>query len=263
VCAEVRLTSRTPNGPGDGKLPGMGRRASAVVLVALSLAGAAARAESQVDGAIRALRKDSSLKVRTQAAIVLGQRGAPEAISALREAVATDESAAVRIAAIAALAKIRDRSARPTLRVAADSDPDDAVRRAAARAAEELGPLSFSIEEPGGAGGSAARGALRDALARELREHGFAVVATGGLRLKPSVLKLDVDARGGKTVIAVKASLIAVDDDGRMAAMLEGGAKLSASGAIPEKKIAAYSAKALEATAKTLCEDLAAKLGER
>jgi hypothetical protein len=239
------------------------RHAIAVLVVALTLAASAARAESQVEGAIRALRKDSSLKVRTQAAIVLGQRASPDAVPALREAVATDESPAVRLAAVAALAKIRDRSARPTLRAAADSDPDDSVRSAAARAAEELGPLSFSIEEPGGAGGSAARGALRDALARELRDHGFAVVSRGGLRLKPSVLKLDVDAKGGKTVIAVKASLIAVDDDGKMAAMLEGGARLSATGAIPEKKLAAYSAKALEATAKTLCEDLAAKLGER
>jgi hypothetical protein len=48
-----------------------------------------------------------------------------------------------------------------------------------------------------------------------------------------------------------------------MAAMLEGGAKLSAIGAIPEAKLGAYSAKALEAAARTLCEDLAAKLGER
>jgi len=72
-----------------------------------------------------------------------------------------------------------------------------------------------------------------------------------------------VDAKDGKTTIAVRASLVAVDDDGRMAAMLEGGARLSANGTIPEKKIGAYSAKALEAAANTLCEDLAAKLGER
>jgi hypothetical protein len=238
----------------------MARRAAAVLLATLSLA---ARAESQVDGAIRALRRDSSLKVRTQAAIVLGQRAAVEAVPALREAVATDESPAVRLAAIAALAKMRARSARPTLRAAADSDPEDAVRRAAARAVEELGPLAFSIEEPGGAGGSAARGALRDALERELREHGFAVVSSGGMRLKPSVLRLDVDDKAGKTVIAVKASLVAVDADGRMAAMLEGVARLSASGTIPDRKLAHYSAQALGAAAKSLCQDLAVKLGER
>ncbi len=238
----------------------MGRRAVAVLLLLSSLS---ARAESQVEGAIRALRKDSSLKVRTQAAIVLGQRGAVEAVPALREAVATDGSAAVRLAAVAALGKIRDRSSRPTLRAAADADPDAAVRKAAAHAIEDLGPLSFSIEEPGGAGGPAARAAFRDALERSLRERGFAVVERGGMRLKASVLRVDVDAKGGRTVIAVKASLVAVDDDGRMAAMLESGARLSASGAIPEKKLGAYSAQALEAAARTLCDDLAAKLGER
>ncbi len=237
----------------------MRRRFAAVLLLALS----SAHADSQIEGAMKALRKDSSLKVRTQAAIVLGQRGAVEAVPALREAVASDNSSAVRLAAVAALAKIRDRSARPTLRAAADADSDDSVRKAAAKAIDDLGPLSFSLEEAGGAGGSAAHGALRDALARELRGRGFAVVDSGGMRLKASVIRLDVDAQGGKTVIAVKASLVAVEDDGRMAAMLEGGARLSASGAISDKKLGAYSAKAIEAAARTLCEDLAAKLGER
>src|SRR6266542_4427115 len=236
----------------------MGRR-FAVLLLVLLAPPIPTRAESQVEIAIQALRKDSSLKVRTQAAIILGQRTIAEAVSALREAVATDQAAAVRLAAVGALGKIRDRSARPTLRAAADADSDAAVRKAAQKALEDLGPLSFSIDEPGGTGSAAARGALRD----ELRERGFAVVDRGGMRLKASVLHVDVDARGGKTVIAVKASLVAVDDDGRMAAMLEGGARLSASGAIPEAKLGIYSAKALEATARTLCEDLAAKLGER
>jgi hypothetical protein len=240
------------------------RARAAAVLFALALALApAAGADGANDSAIRALRKDSSLKVRTQAAVVLGQRGAVEAVSALREAVATDDAAAVRLAAVTALAKIRDRSARSTLRAAAEADPDGSVRKAAARAIEELGPLAFSIEETQGTGGAHARETLHRALVAQLKEHGFAVVDKGGVRLKASVLKVDVDARGGKTVIAVKASLVAVDDDGRMAAMLEGGAKLSATGTIPEAKIGVYSGKALEAAAKTLCEDLAAKLGER
>src|SRR6266542_2538272 len=208
----------------------MGRR-FAVLLLVLLAPPIPTRAESQVEIAIQALRKDSSLKVRTQAAIILGQRTIAEAVSALREAVATDQAAAVRLAAVGALGKIRDRSARPTLRAAADADSDAAVRKAAQKALEDLGPLSFSIDEPGGTGSAAARGALRDALTNELRERGFAVVDRGGMRLK--------------------------------AAVLEGGARLSASGAIPEAKLGIYSAKALEATAKTLCEDLAAKLGER
>jgi hypothetical protein len=239
------------------------RRAAPVLLLAVALAAPAARADAANDSAISALREDSSLKVRTQAAVVLGQRGAVEAVPALREAVARDEASAVRLAAVTALAKIKDRSARPTLRAAADADPDSSVRKAANKALEELGPLAFSLAEPQGAGGPQAREALRKAIALQLKERGYAIVDRGGVRLKPSVLKVDVDAKGGKTVIAVRASLVAVDDDGRMAAMLEGGAKLTASGAIPEAKIAAYSAKALEAAARTLCDDLAAKLGER
>jgi hypothetical protein len=237
------------------------RRLVAAALLAIAVVAAAS--ESQVDAAIRALRKDSSLKVRTQAAVVLGQRGAVEAVPALREAVAVDDASAVRLAAVVALGKIRDRSARPTLRNAADADPDDAVRKAARRALADLGPLAFSIEETRGAGSATARVALRQAIAAQLKERGFAVVDRGGVVLKPSVMQLDVDAKGGKTTIAVKAALVAVDDDGKMRAMLESGAKLSANGVIPESKIPTYSAKALEAAAKTLCEDLAAKLGER
>src|SRR5512141_1028569 len=114
----------------------MDLRAAALVLVLV--APLAARPDSANDSAIRALRRDSSLKVRTQAAVVLGQRGAVEAVSALREAVATDDAAAVRLAAIPALGRIRDHSARPTLRAAAEADPDASVRRAAAKAVEEL-----------------------------------------------------------------------------------------------------------------------------
>lgn len=237
-------------------------RRFAVLLVVLAVP-LAARADAANESAIRALRRDSSLKVRTQAAVVLGQRGAVEAVSALKEAVATDDAAAVRLAAITALSKIKDRSARSTLRAASEADPDSSVRRAAARAIEELGPLAFSIDETQGTGGAHAKETLRRAITAQLKERGFAVVERGGMRLKPSVLKVEIDAKGGKTVIAVKASLVAVDDDGRMAAMLEGGAKLSATGTIPEAKLGVYSAKALEAAAKTLCEDLAAKLGER
>jgi hypothetical protein len=237
------------------------RRLAAAALLACTLVAAAS--EGQVDAAVHALRKDSSLKVRTQAAVVLGQRGSVEAVPALREAVAADEASVVRLAAVVALGKIRDRSARPTLRNAADADPDDAVRKAARRALDDLGPLAFSIEETRGTGSAATRDALRQAIASQLKGRGFAVVDRGGMVLKPSVLKLDVEAKGGKTTIAVKAALVAVDDDGKMAAMLESGAKLSAAGAIPESRIPVYAGKALEAAAKTLCEDLAAKLGER
>lgn len=249
------------NRRGLAKLASMVRRA--VVLLVVLAVPLAPRADATNDAAIRALRKDSSLKVRTQAALVLGQRGAVEAVSALREAVATDEAAAVRLAAVTALGRIRDRSARPTLRAAADADPDGSVRRAAARAIADLGPLAFSIEEIAGTATAQAKDALRGAIASHLKERGFAVVERGGMRLKPSVRSIEVEAKGGKTVIAVKASLVAVDDDRNVAAMLEAGAKLTAAGVIPESRMGLYSGKALEAAARTLCEDLAAKLGER
>lgn len=234
----------------------MGLRPVVLLLAALSFP---ALADPQVDEAIRALRKDSSLKVRTQAAIVLGQRGAHEAVEALRAAVAEDHAPAVRIAAVAALAKIGARSARPTLRHATQADPDDAVRRAAARALSELGPTVIAVDEP--AGPAAVRGSLREALVRYLRARGFAVQDRGDLKLKPTV-RLDVDAKGGKTVIAVRTTLVAVDGDGRVE-MFEAAARATVSASVPESKAAGYSAKAIDAAARTLCDDLAAKLAER
>src|SRR5512139_3625953 len=163
------------------------RRLSFVLLL-LAIAGPA-RSDAQVDAAIRALRRDSSLKVRTQAAIVLGQRGAAAGVAALREAVAEDGAAAVRIAAVVALSKIGDRAARPTLKLASRADPDEKVRSAAARALAELGPLAVIIDEP--AGPSAARGALREALARHLVDRGFSVGVAGDGSLK-NALKIEV-----------------------------------------------------------------------
>ena len=81
--------------------------------------------------------------------------------------------------------------------------------------------------------------------------------------LKPTVLRVDVEEGLDRTEVAVKAALIAVDYDGRMAAMLESGARLSASGAVPEAKVAAYAARAMDVAARALCEDLAARLAER
>lgn len=234
----------------------MGRTAALLLLLALAVP---ARPDAQLEAAIRALRKDSSLKVRTQAAIVLGQRGSHEAVPALREAVAEDGAAAVRIAAVAALAKIGSPAARPTLRLASETDPDGAVRRAAARALRDLGPTALIIEEP--AGTAAARGAVKESLARQLRDRGFAVADRGEMRLKPTV-KMDVAERDGKTIIAVKTSLVVVDGDGRMD-MMESSARASVAGTVPEGKLAGYSAKVVDTAVRGLCEDLAGRLGGR
>jgi HEAT repeat protein len=244
----------------------MGRLTAALVVV---LFATAARPDAQVDLAMRALRTERSMKVRAQAAIVLGQRRIADAVPALCEAVEQDEAIAVRLAAVSALGRIGDPAAESTLQAASRRDPDPQVRAAAARALRDLAAAApslrvVSIEEPSGsAGGPRARDALRAALAKHLTEAGFSVVARGGVRLKPSVVRVDIDATGGKTVFAVRASLVAVERDGRMAAMLESGARLSATGALADDKRAAYSARALDAAARILSEDLAAKLAER
>src|SRR5512143_2442829 len=146
----------------------MGRFLSAALLLALAVP---ALADPQIDAAIRALRRDSSMKVRTQAAIVLGQRLVAQAVPALRQAVAEDGASAVRIAAVAALAKIGDRGARSTLKAASEADPDASVRIAAKRALEALGPIAISIDEPSGSG--AARAPMREALAEHLRARAY------------------------------------------------------------------------------------------
>jgi hypothetical protein len=226
--------------------------------LALALAAAAA-ADPQVDAAIRALRRDSSLKVRTQAAIVLGHRAVAQAVPALRQAVAEDGAAAVRIAAVGALAKIGDRAARSTLKAASEADPDASVRAAAKRALDALGPVAVSIDEPSGPG--TARAPMRDALAAHLRDRGYRVGEGGEFRLKPTV-RVDVEQNGTKTVIAVRASAVLVDGDGRVD-MVESSARASVTGAVPEGKLSLYAARAIDAAARDLSDDLAARLGGR
>jgi hypothetical protein len=234
----------------------------AVVLLVVT----SARAGAQEEAAARALRSDPSLKVRVQAAIVLGQRAQASAVPALCEALAQDRERVVRLAVVGSLARIGCARAREALEEASRSDADPEVRDAAARALAASAPrgeaMAFSIEEPGGkAGAPAARAALRDSLARHLRSRGFSVVERGGgYRLKPSLLRLDVESGAAGTVIAVTASLVAVDGQGRMAAMLEGGARLKATGTLPGGAIERYSARAVDAAARTLCDDLAARL---
>src|SRR5258706_16224021 len=102
------------------------------LLAILALAGPA-RSATPIELAIDALQHDDSLKVRTQAAIILGQRGAHAAIPVLRKAVAGDDSAAVRIASIGAIAKLKARSDRPTLPADLETDQEDSERSATKR----------------------------------------------------------------------------------------------------------------------------------
>jgi HEAT repeats len=248
-------------------------RSAAALLLAFASAAAPgpARCDGTVDGAIEALRKDPSIKVRTQAALVIGQRGpaARAALPALAEALEHDPGPAVRLAAARALGRVGDPVVRAALERSARGDPDEAVRTAsiaalaAIAAAPRARPASFALQEPQGHAEAADRRAFKEALVRHLARRGFALADDGEVMLKPSVLGVDVAVHGGTTVIAVRAGLVAVEPGGRMAAMLESGARLSAKGSIPEGKLPAYAARALDAAARTLSEDLAAKLGER
>lgn len=228
------------------------------VLLLLALAGPG-RSASGVEAAIEALRSDSSLKVRTQAAVILGQRGAVEAVPFLRQAVAGDDSAAVRIAAAGALARLRARVARPTLVAARESDPDEAVRSAASRALDALGPVTVLLEEP--LGTPAMRGAARGSLASRLRELGFAIADVGEIRLKPTVA-IDVEGSGDGTVVSAKTSLVVVDGDGHFE-ILEGSARTTVSGALPDARLATTSARLVDAAIRGVCQDLAVRMGRR
>lgn len=236
-------------------------------LLVLAIA-ATARADAQIEAAVRALRSDSSLKVRAQAAIILGQRGATEAVGALAEAARNDSSEAVRLAAVSALAKIGDPSGVGAIE-AATHDSDRRVRAAAEKALVAFavpgpaGPDSIAVllEDATGKGDAALRAEFRTSLERHLREQGFTVVARGHKYvLKPSVLRIEVEKADGRTVVNVRASLVAVDGRGGMTAMLEGGAKLKAVGTASPTMVPKYTAKAMDVAARTLTDDLKGRL---
>ena len=232
----------------------MSRALAALLLLALV---APAAADGGADPAVTALRKDSSLKVRTQAAIVLGQRGSPEAIQALREAVAEDHAAAVRLAAVSALSRLQARGARGTLQAAAQADPDASVRAAAGKALAALGPVTLTVEEAGGPAGPR----LSAAVAGQLRQRGLAVGDGGELLVKPKVT-VAVAETGGRTSFEARASLVVVDGDGRID-LFESSAKAAVSGTVPEARRGAYVQKVVEAAGRGLGDDLAVKLGRR
>jgi hypothetical protein len=227
------------------------------LVTALVLAALAIPAGASVDPAVAALRQDPSLKVRTQAAIVLGQRGSPEAVKALREAVAEDQAASVRLAAVSALGRLQARGARLTLQAASQADPDPAVCAAAARALGALGPVTLTIEPAGGPGGVR----FTETLSRVLRDRGLLLSAQGELRVQ-SKLRLDVVEQGGGTTFEARASLVVADGDGRMD-LLESTARIAVPGSVPEARRASHVTRVVEALGQGLGNELAVKLGRR
>jgi len=210
--------------------------------------------------------KDSSLKVRVRAASVLAQHGSREGVPLLCKVLSDDDAVAVRVAAASALGRIGGAEAVPLLRDASAHDPNRAVRAAASRALARIlkGARTVCVEDvQGDVGDQSARVRLRDALAAQLERHGFAVVPEGEdvrYRLKPFALLLEEEKTGASWRIEVKASLVALDSRGRIAAMVEGGARArSARGSAPPQLLD----QALDAAARSLSEDLARRLLER
>lgn len=233
---------------------------------ALALAGPLlARGDEQTQRALTALAKDRSQKVRAQAALILGKKGAREAVGALCAALETDDGDAVRLAAADALGQIRDPAARASLESARRTDPSTDVREAATRALAAIDAAGFStgkvlsIEEPTGGGGKGAHDLLAAALAMRLKEKGWAVAypakGKSAYRLKPSLLSYEREG-GAAYATGIKASVIAVDSHGQVAALVEAGARLKAGSA----NTAEGERRLFEAVAKNLSEDLLSKL---
>ena len=178
--------------------------------------------------------------------------------------MANDDESVVRIAAATALGRIGDLSARAALASAEQRDPDRRVRAAAREALasfekDAIRGRAVELEEATGDGvGKAALAGLKESLARHLLTKGFSVLPAGSnapYRIKPSILSLDIGENGGRVTITAKASVIAIARDGRME-LLQSGARLKASSGSPDK----LTARAFDAIAKDLAEDLADKL---
>jgi hypothetical protein len=250
-----------------GRSPALALLAGLAVLTAIAPAGAGAAPSPRTEAARRALREDGSLKVRAQAAVVLGQSGAADAVPDLARALAEDEAPAVRIAAASALGRLGHPGGRTALARAARSDLDASVRDAAQRAIAALpadAPPVHAVEDATASrGAEALRGPLREAVVRHLGDRGLREVERRGWRLKPAVLLAEARPEGTATAVAVRAGLVVLDGGGRVVAMLESGARLRGQGDAGAERLLGWKARAIDAAARSLCEDLAGRLGER
>ncbi len=115
-------------------------RLAAVLFVALAcvlLLGSVARADSRTEFLIGRLKADD-FRVRTNAALALGQSGDDAAVPALCGAI-SDASDVVRQAVVAALQKLARPSALACLKTRANTETSDAVKRAITRAIDAIG----------------------------------------------------------------------------------------------------------------------------
>ena len=107
------------------------------------------------------------------------------------------------------------------------------------------------------------RARLRSALADELARLGYVVGEEPGpfaFRLTPSLLLVDATRGEDGSRVEVRASVVATDVAGQVAAMVEGGARASAPSA--SAPAGPLWAQAIDAAARDLAEDLARRLRE-
>lgn len=119
------------------------RLARRLVLVVAAIAASAGIASAdKIDDLARALLTDSSYKVRTQAAVILGKLGDPRGVVPLIEAL-HDDNETVRAVAAASLGRLGDRRAQGPLE-SLRSDASGFVRQSADRALASLVPSPSS-----------------------------------------------------------------------------------------------------------------------
>lgn len=110
-------------------------------------------------------------------------------------------------------------------------------------------------------GDASARETLRASLKKYLRRNGFDLsegAARPRYRLRPSVLRLDVQRAGGHVEVEVRASVVALEGK-KVVAIVEGGAR--ARSAAPATGPGPLTAQALDAAAHKIAEDLAHRIG--
>jgi hypothetical protein len=111
----------------------------------------------RVDDLTRTLREDSSYKVRTQAALVLGKLGDARAVEPLIAAL-RDDNEAVRAAAAAALGQLGDGRGATAL-AGLRQDSSSLVRMSVEKALARLGTQATPARPPGGGTGGEGPGA--------------------------------------------------------------------------------------------------------
>lgn len=259
---------------------GLRRILLAVVMVASLVLGSHGTAfAGKLDDLVRVLRKDSSYKVRVQAALVLGRLGDRNAVPALVEAL-VDSNNMVRAVAAQALGKLGAPEAGPAVQKALDKEKDPFARSQMQNALGVLGKSGTGEKKAGmylalgpftgGAQGAGQneigllRSALREKLGTlggvtfEMSERDEAAFKRGGgmgFFIDGNVTRLDDGVVGGVTEVNCDVKVQVFKWPSRsLISWTSAGAAVQAGAREREKEIARRDC--LEAAAGQLGDDL-------